>query len=134
MPIFRVKSVKIYTGQKKFTRIYSWRSWQIWGMTFAEQETGQESTIQKNFSTFWVYFFYEPDGIGNMTKVVIMIILIIIVMVVMIMLIFLQWSCWSFYNDYADLFTRKGVPSCAQGWTGAARSHPLHPDLNNILC
>ena len=33
MPIFRVKSVKIYTGQKKFTRIYSWRSWQISGMT-----------------------------------------------------------------------------------------------------
>ena len=32
MPIFRVKSVKIYTDQKKFTRIYSWRSWQIWGM------------------------------------------------------------------------------------------------------
>ena len=32
MPIFRVKSVKIYTGQKKFTRIYSWRSWQISGM------------------------------------------------------------------------------------------------------
>ena len=26
LPIFRVKSVKIYTGQKKFTRIYSWRS------------------------------------------------------------------------------------------------------------
>ena len=24
LPIFRVKSVKIYTGQKKFTRIYSW--------------------------------------------------------------------------------------------------------------
>ena len=40
----------------------------------------------KNFFTFWVYFFYEPDGIGNMTKVMIMIILIII----MIMLIFLQ--------------------------------------------
>ena len=32
MPIFRVKSVKIYTGPKKFTRIYSWRSWQISGM------------------------------------------------------------------------------------------------------
>ena len=32
MPIFRVKSVKIYTGQKKFTRVYSWLSWQIWGM------------------------------------------------------------------------------------------------------
>ena len=34
MPIFCVKSVKIYTGQKKFTWIYSWRSWQIWGMFF----------------------------------------------------------------------------------------------------
>ena len=32
MPIFRVKFVKIYTGQKKFTWIYSWRLWQIWGM------------------------------------------------------------------------------------------------------
>ena len=32
MPIFRVKSVKIYTDQKKFTRIYSRRSWQISGM------------------------------------------------------------------------------------------------------
>ena len=34
MPIFRVKSVKIYTGQKKFTRVYSWLSWQISGMHF----------------------------------------------------------------------------------------------------
>ena len=32
MPIFRVKSVKIYTGQKKFTRTPSARPWQIWGM------------------------------------------------------------------------------------------------------
>ena len=32
MPIFRVKSVKIYTGQKKFTRTCPWRPWQIWGM------------------------------------------------------------------------------------------------------
>ena len=32
MPIFRVKSVKIYTGQKKFTRIYPWYPWQIRGM------------------------------------------------------------------------------------------------------
>ena len=32
MPIFRVKSVKIYTGQKKITWIDSWRSWQISGM------------------------------------------------------------------------------------------------------
>ena len=32
MPIFRVKSVKIYTGPKKFTRIYPWDPWQIRGM------------------------------------------------------------------------------------------------------
>ena len=32
MPIFCAKSVKIYTGQKKFTRVYSWLSWQISGM------------------------------------------------------------------------------------------------------
>ena len=32
MPIFRVKSVKLYTGQKKFTRTCSWGSWQISGM------------------------------------------------------------------------------------------------------
>ena len=32
MPIFCVKSVKFYTGQKKFTRIYPWDPWQIWGM------------------------------------------------------------------------------------------------------
>ena len=32
MPIFRVKSVKIYTGQKKLTRIYPWDPWQISGM------------------------------------------------------------------------------------------------------
>ena len=32
LPIFRIKSVKIYTSQKKFTRIYLWDPWQIWGM------------------------------------------------------------------------------------------------------
>ena len=32
MPIFCVKSVKIYTGQIKFTRVYLWLSWQISGM------------------------------------------------------------------------------------------------------
>ena len=32
MPIFCVKSVKIYTGQKRFTRIYPWDPWQISGM------------------------------------------------------------------------------------------------------
>ena len=32
MPIFRVKSVRIYTDPKKFTRVYPWLPWQIWGM------------------------------------------------------------------------------------------------------
>ena len=32
LPIVCLKSVKIYTSQKNFTRIYSWRSWEIWGM------------------------------------------------------------------------------------------------------
>ena len=32
MPIFCVNSVKINTGQKKFTRIYPWDPWQISGM------------------------------------------------------------------------------------------------------
>ena len=32
MPNFHVKSVKIYTGQKRFTREFSWLSWQISGM------------------------------------------------------------------------------------------------------
>ena len=32
MPIFRVKSVKIYTGQKNLHGRRPWRPWQIWGM------------------------------------------------------------------------------------------------------
>ena len=32
LPIFRAKSVKIYTGQKKLHGRRPWRSWQIWGM------------------------------------------------------------------------------------------------------
>ena len=32
LPIFCVKSVKIYTGQKFFTRTCPWRPWQISGM------------------------------------------------------------------------------------------------------
>ena len=34
---FRVKSVKIYTGQKKFTQTCSWGSWQISGMDEEKQ-------------------------------------------------------------------------------------------------
>ena len=34
LPIFCIKSLKIYTGQKKFTREYPWLPWQIWGMRY----------------------------------------------------------------------------------------------------
>ena len=49
MPIFRVKCVKIYTGQKKFTRIYSWRPWQISGMCahhFVENDIDAEKRVE----------------------------------------------------------------------------------------
>ena len=52
MPIFCVKSVKIYTGQKKITWIYSWRSWQISGLfaTFSKVEYCQ--FLPQNFLIF----------------------------------------------------------------------------------
>ena len=58
MPIFRVKSVKIYTGQKKFTRIYSWRSWQIWGMSDSwqiqyEDKKRPKTALYKYYKYFW---------------------------------------------------------------------------------
>ncbi len=34
MPIFRFKSVKIYTGQKNLHWRRQWRQWQLWGMTW----------------------------------------------------------------------------------------------------
>ena len=46
LPIFRVKSVKFYTGQKKFTRVYPWDPWQIWGM--GVHISAQKHTAQKN--------------------------------------------------------------------------------------
>ena len=75
MPIFRVKSVKIYTGQKKFTRIYSWRSWQIWGMqtsTLAivdrsitnNLKTSSEAHILKKK---WKYRHYEEEDSVNIS-------------------------------------------------------------------
>ena len=67
MPIFRVKSVKIYTGQKKFTRTLSARPWQIWGMvrrssllstgttsgSWADLQEGQSITI--GWQSFWLF-------------------------------------------------------------------------------
>ena len=44
MPIFRVKSVKIYTGQKKFTRVYPWNPWQIRGMRWSKVSLAKVGT------------------------------------------------------------------------------------------
>ena len=58
MPIFRVKSVKIYTGQKKFTRTPSACPWQISGMTICLSGNSvsankvQQWNPQKEESTF----------------------------------------------------------------------------------
>ena len=51
LPIFRVKSVKIYTGQKKFTQIYSWRLWQIWGMCWCTKSC--KTTFYAHLSQIW---------------------------------------------------------------------------------
>ena len=40
MSVFRVKSVKIYSHQKNFTRIYPWDPWQISGMTYMFRALG----------------------------------------------------------------------------------------------
>ena len=49
-PIFRVKSVKIYTSQKNFTRVYPWRPWQILGMSTIKSTSTVKSisTIQSS--------------------------------------------------------------------------------------
>ena len=60
MPIFCVKSVKIYTVQKKFTRTYSWGSWQIWGMTVGRAYLCPVGSIQplSSFVLMLLKFFY----------------------------------------------------------------------------
>ena len=47
MPIFRVKSVKIYTGQKKFTRASLVGSWQISGMIMIHKDIQWYTMIGK---------------------------------------------------------------------------------------
>ena len=52
LTIFRVKSVKIYTGQKYFTRIYPWDPWQIWGM-------GNSCKVRESKQPFWNVSFSD---------------------------------------------------------------------------
>ena len=54
LPIFRVKSVKIYTGQKKFTWEFSWLSWQIWGMVLNRRSM----TLFGHICHLLIFFFF----------------------------------------------------------------------------
>ena len=56
MTIFRVKSVKIYAGQKKFTWIYLWCSWQIWGIP---HRGGPPLPLYK-----WIIFAWPPPPLA----------------------------------------------------------------------
>ena len=56
MPIIRVKSVKIYTSQKKFTRGYLWLPWQIWGMKWAALKNAPRLTAVKGKGKFYGLF------------------------------------------------------------------------------
>ena len=62
MPIFRVKSVKIYTGQKKFTRTCLWRPWQISGMVLP--------CFTAKLSNFWGvnYLIFRESFFINLSK------------------------------------------------------------------
>ena len=62
MPIFRVKSVNIYTGQKKFTRIYPWDPWQIWGMPGGTVITGATGMSQQKNIDFLHMVFEDQRG------------------------------------------------------------------------
>ena len=44
MPIFHVKSVKIYTGKKNLHWRRQWRQWQISGMSESEEEGREYSS------------------------------------------------------------------------------------------
>ena len=60
LPIFRIKSVKIYTDQKKFTRTSSVRPWQISGMGLLRAALalikGRRNTCSLPFLGMKVYY------------------------------------------------------------------------------
>ena len=74
MPIFCVKSVKIYTGQKKFTQIYPWDPWQIWGMilcVFPQRHSTLEMEKVEQPRTelcYWILEAHRNTYILNDTK------------------------------------------------------------------
>ena len=85
MPIFRVKSAKIYTGQKKFTRAPLVGSWQISGMCTQTYNTqkhthttaqGHAQTNTQKHRNFWLRMlttqYVRPDSsfsVGQLANV-----------------------------------------------------------------
>ena len=65
LPIFRVKSVKIYTGQKKFTWIYSWRSWQISGVMMTNNDDDNCVGVDAVVDVVWHGGVEEEAVSGN---------------------------------------------------------------------
>ena len=65
MQIFRIKSVKIYTSQKIFTRVYPWDPWQIWGMDAASQASREKEWRSQQIGMtlfFGLAILYEFDA------------------------------------------------------------------------
>ena len=82
MPIFRVKSVKIYTGQKNLHWRRQWRQWQLWGMTVGMKTwlwgkilmhsryeiviVMQNIAIQKHWKQIINIDYYQYSNVGYM--------------------------------------------------------------------
>ena len=57
MPIFRVKSVKIYTGQFFLHRHCLWYLWQIWGMSGWQVSDSKEVNFEPPKAILYIYIF-----------------------------------------------------------------------------
>ena len=58
MPIFRIKSVKIYTGQKNLHWRRQWRQWQLSGMLYLNvtQQNFIVNSVQAEYCTTFIVF------------------------------------------------------------------------------
>ena len=68
LPNFLVKSKKkIYTGQKKFTWIYSWGSWQIWGMRWDAASVSNNWFYLQVLISHLMFFVHRVSKNKNVT-------------------------------------------------------------------
>ena len=69
LPIIRVKSVELYTGQKKFTPEFSWLSRQISGMPVISSLKSQKYQLGHDLVELHIELGLEPN-LGGSTAVV----------------------------------------------------------------